>query len=264
MMLGAHGRAGGAATDHAPVLVRSASGSSTGGSSPGGASPVGSSPGGSSGAAPAGGCVAKGRAAGPAGPRPKVDCGDFGMRIARDGTWFYRGSPIGRKELVCLFASVLKREADGSYWLETPVERGRIEVDDAPFVAVELNWGHCCGLDGCDHETPAAARTRQVLTFRTNLDQMVTADLAHPIRVAVDPVTREPRPYVTVRSGDGEMGLEARISRPVFYELVALAQPETVDGREVLGVWSEGVFFVIDDAPEDALEDFADLDDAAA
>jgi hypothetical protein len=192
-------------------------------------------------------------------PRPKMDCGDFGMRIARDGTWFYQGSPIGRRELVCLFASVLKREEDGSYWLETPVERGRIEVEDAPFVAVELNWGHCCGQGACDLDrTQATARARQVLTFRTNLDQMVTADMAHPIRVEIDPVTREPRPYVTVRPG-----LEARIARPVFYELVALAQPETVDGREVLGVWSEGVFFVIDEAPEDTSEIYADLDDVA-
>ncbi|WP_426959297.1 DUF1285 domain-containing protein [Muricoccus radiodurans] len=172
------------------------------------------------------------------------------MRIARDGTWYYQGSPIGRKELVCLFSTVLKREADGSYWLETPVERGRIEVEDAPFVAVELTWGHCCNEDGCGHPegkpTGRANRpARQCLTFRTNLDQMVTADMQHPIRVAVDPVTREPRPYITVRPG-----LEARISRPVFYELVALAQPETVDGREVMGVWSEGVFFVIDDSPQ--------------
>ncbi|WP_376095504.1 DUF1285 domain-containing protein [Roseomonas sp. CCTCC AB2023176] len=196
--------------------------------------------------------------------RPKVDCGEFGMRIARDGTWHYQGSPINRRELVCLFATVLKREADGSYWLETPVERGRIEVEDAPFVAVELMWGHCCGADLCEQHGASSSRTRQVLTFRTNLDQMVTADIEHPIRVEVDPVTREPRPYVTVRTTPGGMALEARISRSVFYELVALAQPETVDGREVLGVWSEGVFFVIDEAPEGSEDIYADLDDAAA
>ncbi|EHL96705.1 hypothetical protein HMPREF9946_04659 [Acetobacteraceae bacterium AT-5844] len=152
------------------------------------------------------------------------------MRIARDGSWHYRGSPIGRKELVCLFASVLKREEDGSFWLETPVERGRIEVEDAPFIAVEVYWRQCDG--------------RQCLTFRTNLDEMVTADHDHPIRVAIDPRTREPRPYISVRPG-----LEARINRAVFYELVALAEPERVDGRDLLGVWSEGVFFPIDDAP---------------
>jgi hypothetical protein len=162
--------------------------------------------------------------------RPKHDCGDLEMRIARDGTWFYKGSPIGRKELVCLFASVLKREEDGGYLLETPVERGRIEVEDAPFIAVEVFWKRCDG--------------RQCLTFRTNLDQMVTADADHPIRVAIDPRTHEPRPYVTVRPG-----LEARINRAVFYELAALAEAEPVNGQEVMGVWSEGVFFPIDDTP---------------
>jgi uncharacterized protein len=161
-------------------------------------------------------------------PRPKADCGNFAIRIARDGTWFYRGSPIGRKELVCLFASVLRRDPDGAYVLETPVERGRIEVEDAPFVAVEMWWRGCDG--------------RSCLTFRTNLDEMVTADADHPIRITIDPRTREPRPYLTVRPG-----LEARISRAVFYELVALAQTEMLDGRKTLGVWSEGVFFPIDE-----------------
>jgi hypothetical protein len=165
--------------------------------------------------------------------RARVDCGAIGMRIARDGSWHYKGSPIGRKELVCLFASVLKREEDGSFWLETPVERAQIEVEDAPFIAVEVFWRQCEG--------------RQCLTFRTNLDEMVTADHDHPLRVVVDPRTREPRPYVKVRGG-----LEARINRAVFYELVALAEPEKVDGREVLGVWSEGVFFPIDDMPAEA------------
>jgi hypothetical protein len=173
-----------------------------------------------------------------AGLRLVRDCGDYAMRIARDGSWHYRGSPIGRKELVCLFASVLKREADGSFWLETPVERGRIEVEDAPFVAVEM-WWRSCADPFVPHPEP-----KQCLTFRTNLDEMVTADADHPIRVAIDPKTREPRPYITVRPG-----LEARINRAVFYELVALAEPETVDGRRLLGVWSEGVFFPIDDAP---------------
>ncbi|WP_270938022.1 DUF1285 domain-containing protein [Falsiroseomonas oryzae] len=172
-------------------------------------------------------------------PRARHECGDLSMRIARDGTWYYRGSPIGRKELVCLFASVLKREPDGGYVLETPVERGRIEVEDAPFIAVEMFWRDCA-----DPFVPNP-KPRQCLTFRTNLDEMVTADSEHPIRVAVDPKSREPRPYITVRPG-----LEARINRAVFYELVALAVPETVDGRQVLGVWSEGVFFPIDEAPD--------------
>jgi uncharacterized protein len=175
----------------------------------------------------------------PAMPRAKRDCGDFDMRIDRNGLWHYRNSPIGRKELVCLFASVLKREPDGSYWLETPVERGRITVEDAPFVAVEMWWRDCVCEDA------PSDRPRQCLTFRTNLDEIVTADADHPIRVHLCPRTREPRPYVTVRPG-----LEAKINRAVFYELVALAQPETIDGREVLGVWSEGVFFPIDEMPK--------------
>ncbi|MFN6954272.1 MAG: DUF1285 domain-containing protein [Acetobacteraceae bacterium] len=174
--------------------------------------------------------------------RARHDCGQFDIRIGKDGTWYYRGSPIGRKELVCLFASVLKREPNGDYVLETPAERGRIEVEDAPFVAVELFWRECPDPE-CD-----TGGTRQCLTFRTNLDEMVTADAEHPIRVAIDPRTREPRPYITVRPG-----LEARINRAVFYELAALAQTESLDGREVMGVWSEGMFFPIDEAPADAV-----------
>jgi len=88
----------------------------------------------------------------------------------------------------------------------------------------------------------------QVLSFRTNLDEMVTADAEHPIRIQLDPISREPRPYVMVRPG-----LEARINRAVFYELVALAEAETMDGRAVLGVWSQGVFFPIDDIPQHEL-----------
>lgn len=170
----------------------------------------------------------------PGGLRPRPEPRNFEMRIDRNGTWYYQGSPINRKELVCLFASVLRREADGSYWLETPVERGRIEVEDAPFVAVELCWKHCdCGGN----------RLSQCLSFRTNLDEIVTANAAHPIRIQICPITREPRPYILIRPG-----LEAKINRAVFYELVALGETETVDGREMLGVWSEGVFFPIDEA----------------
>src|SRR5579859_3461271 len=99
--------------------------------------------------------------------RVPTDCGDLPFLIKRDGTWLYRGTAINRKELVCLFASVLKREADGSFWLETPAERGRIEVEDAPFVAVELDWTG----DG----------RQQTLSFRTNVDRVVTACPDHPI-----------------------------------------------------------------------------------
>ena len=160
---------------------------------------------------------------------PLPICGDFDMRIARDGTWFYHGSPIGRKPLVKLFASVLRREHDGTYWLVTPVESGRIAVDDAPFVAVALDV--------------AGAGRDQILVFRTNLDETVEAGADFPIRIAEDPKTGEPAPYVRARQGrDGRPGLEALIARPVFYQLVELAVEDPNDpGR--LGVWSRGVFF---------------------
>jgi hypothetical protein len=169
------------------------------------------------------------------GPRRPVECGDLPFLIKRDGSWMYRGSPIGRKELVCLFASVLKREADGSFWLETPAERGRIEVEDAPFVAVELDWSGV-GRD-------------QTLTFRTNVDQMVSAGPDHPIRVAHDLLTCEPTPYIQVRAGAGRLRIEARIGRAVYYELVALAEPAMVECRRMLGVWSRGCFFTLGEVP---------------
>ena len=166
---------------------------------------------------------------------PRVECGNMPFLIRRDGTWLFRGSPIGRKELVCLFSSVLKREADGSYWLETPVERGRIEVEDTPWLAVELCWKGT-GQD-------------QVLSFRTNVDQCVTAGPEHPIRVRHDMLTCEPTPYVRVRGGDGNLALEARIGRAVYYELVALAVPGMVCGRRMLGVWSQRRFFPLGEMP---------------
>ena len=167
--------------------------------------------------------------------RAPVECGDLPFLIRRDGTWLYRGSPINRKELVCLFAGVLRREADGSFWLQTPAERGRIEVEDAPFVAVELDWSG----DG----------RHQVLSFRTNVDQVVTAGPEHPIRVAHDILTCEPTPYLTVRAGAGAHAIEARINRAVYYELVALAVPEWVGCRRMLGVWSRGKFFALGELP---------------
>jgi hypothetical protein len=161
--------------------------------------------------------------------RVPVECGDLPFLIRRDGTWMYRGSPIGRKELVCLFASVLMRAEDGAFWLETPAERGRIEVEDAPFVAVELDW--------------TGEGRRQVLSFRTNVDQIITAGRDHPIRISHDLLTCEPTPYLLVRAGAGHLAVEARISRAVYYELVALGETRWVGGRRVLGVWSCGAFF---------------------
>ncbi len=182
----------------------------------------------------------KSEALAPSGARPRrrpVECGDLPFRICRDGTWLYQGSPIKRKELVCLFASVLRREPDGDFFLETPAERGRITVEDAPFVAVELDW--------------SGVGPEQVLTFRTNVDQLVPAGPEHPIRIAYDLVTCEPTPYLTIRAGAGNLPVEARISRAVYYELVALAEKGLDRGREVLGVWSGGRFFVLGDLPEE-------------
>jgi uncharacterized protein len=171
----------------------------------------------------------------PAGKRVPVECGNLPFLIKRDGTWLYKGSPIGRKPMVCLFASVLKREEDGGFCLETPAERGRIEVEDAPFVAVALDW--------------QGEGKRQVLTFRTNVDQLITAGREHPIRIAHDLLTCEPTPYLHVRDGKGPFPIEARISRAVYYEMVALAEPGMCRGRRVLGIWSECCFFPLGDLP---------------
>ena len=147
----------------------------------------------------------------------------FGIRIARDGTWHYLGTPIKRMPLVKLFSTVLRREED-RYWLVTPVERGLIDVDDAPFVAVEVT------VEGEGQATR--------LTFRTNLDEEILAGPDHPIRVEIDPATEEPAPYIYVRDN-----LEALIARPVFYELVELAE-EVEGGHEIeLRIWSDGRVF---------------------
>jgi len=166
--------------------------------------------------------------AGRPGPRrPPAELGGLDMRIARDGTWYYRGSPINRIPLVKLFASVLRRESDGSYWLLTPAERGRVVVEDVPFVAVAV-------------EVQGTGRGQQLI-FRTNLDEIVTAGPEHPLRVdkAEDGT---PAPYIMVRPG-----LEGRLSRPVFYELVELGEAETIGGEQQFGVWSQGVFFRLGD-----------------
>jgi uncharacterized protein len=152
-----------------------------------------------------------------------IDCGDLDMQIARDGTWFYRGSPIGRIALVKLFASVLRREPDGRYWLVTPAERGRIEVEDVPFLAVALT-------------TQGEGRWQQLI-FRTNMDDIVTAGSDHPLRVETI-TSGEPAPYILVRND-----LEARLTRPVFYDLVELGKVELIENDSQFGVWSQGRFF---------------------
>ena len=162
----------------------------------------------------------------------QVLCGDLDIHIDCDGQWFYHGTPIGRKAIVKLFASVLKRDADGRYWLETPAEKGTITVEDAAFMAISL-IRHGAG--------PA-----QRIEFRTNTDEIVIAGTDHPLRIATNSDTQEPSPYVLVRDG-----LEAKLTRPVFYELVDLGEELTLDGAVIYGVWSGGQFFRIGQIPDD-------------
>jgi hypothetical protein len=154
-------------------------------------------------------------------------CGDIDMRIAQDGTWFYMNSPIGRKPLVQLFASVLRLDADGKYYLVTPVEKVGIRVDDAPFTAIRM------AVDGQGRE--------QTISFETNVEDAVTVDAAHPLRFALEEGTGGLKPYVMVRAG-----LEALVSRALFYDLAAAGTVE--DGW--FGVWSSGEFYPMQQAAE--------------
>jgi hypothetical protein len=148
-------------------------------------------------------------------------CGEIDIVIRRDGTWFHEGALIGREPLVRLFSTVLRKDPDG-FHLVTPVEKMKITVEDAPFIAVRVD------------------RVGEALRFQTNVGDEVEAGPDNAIRVDVHPVTGEPRPYLHVRRG-----LEARIRRPVFYELVEMAQErETPDGPQ-LGVWSNGAWFPV-------------------
>ncbi|WP_101340124.1 DUF1285 domain-containing protein [Cereibacter azotoformans] len=177
------------------------------------------------------GVMAQAAAAAKKGPAPvhlwnPPFCGDLDIRIARDGTWFYQGTPIGRPEMVRLFSSILKRE-DGRYFLVTPVEKVGIAVDDAPFVAVDFEaTGEC---------------PNQTVTFTTQVGDEVTAGPDHPIRVA-RAEDGEPSPYVMVRAG-----LEALIDRKSFYRLVEIG----VHHEGWFGLWSGGAFFPI--IPSDEL-----------
>ena len=149
-------------------------------------------------------------------------CGDSEMRIARDGTWYHQGSPIARPAMVRLFSTILRREADGSFVLVTPVEKLAIAVDDAPFVAVELK-----------SEGTGAARS---LGFRLNTGDLVVAGPDHPLRF--EGASEGPRPYLEVRPR-----LDALLARSVYYELVEIALAE---GAEPLGLWSGGGFFALE------------------
>lgn len=152
-------------------------------------------------------------------------CGNSGMRIARDGTWFHQGSPIARQAMVRLFSTILRREPDGRYVLVTPAEKLDVEVEDAPFLAVEYK-----------SEGDGSERS---LAFRLNTGDLVVAGRDHPLRFTAG--QDGPRPILEVRRG-----LEALLVRPVYYELAEIALAE---GGERPGLWSGGAFFPMDLAP---------------
>ncbi len=174
-------------------------------------------------------------------------CGDIGMSIRADGQWMFQGSPIGRARLVKLFSRILRRDEDGKYYLVTPVEKVDVAVEDAPFMAVELD------VTGSDRE--------QVLTFRTNVDDVVVVDRAHPLMFRVEAATGGLKPYIRVRGR-----LEALVTRALYYDLVDLAVPgSSVDGfrsafepslgvvpsEKALGIWSKGTWFKLTDNVEE-------------
>ena len=148
-------------------------------------------------------------------------CGQIDIVIKKNGRWFHEGTPIGREALVRLFSTVLRKDHDG-FVLVTPVEKLAISVEDAPFLAVRVD------------------RIGEALRFTTNVGDEVEAGPDHPIRVETDADTGEPRPYVHVRAG-----LEALITRPVFYELAEMAVARSTPSGPVLGVSSDGAWFAI-------------------
>lgn len=161
------------------------------------------------------------------------NCGDLDIRIASDGLWYYLGTPIGRKRLVRLFSTVLRHDDDGRYYLVTPVEKIGIRVDDAPFVAVEM------AIDGEGRE--------QRISFRTNVDDVVSIGAEHRLRFEIESGTGGLKPYIHVRDR-----LEALVARSVFYDLVAAGTKEMHDGELMFGVWSAGTFFAM--APASDIE----------
>jgi hypothetical protein len=162
-------------------------------------------------------------------------CGDLDMRIASDGTWHYLKTPIGRPALVKLFASVLKREGD-RYYLVTPAEKCGIVVDDAPFLAVEL--------------VVAPAAGGAVLNFRTNVDDWVACGSGHALRFEPEPQTGGLKPYLHVRRD-----LWAKVTRALFYDLVALGEERDVAGERMFGIASGSEFFAMQ--PAASLRDLA-------
>lgn len=162
-------------------------------------------------------------------------CGDIDMEIRADGTWFYMGTPIGRQPLVRLFSTILRKDADGRTYLVTPVEKVGIRVEDAPFLAVEMDV--------------AGTGDAQVLTFRTNVGDVVGAGAEHPLRFEIAPENEGLKPYLLVRGR-----LEALLTRPVMYDLVALGEEVEINGVRMFAVRSKGAVFPV--APIDELGTF--------
>jgi hypothetical protein len=162
-------------------------------------------------------------------------CGEIDMRIAADGTWFYQGSPITRPSLVKLFSSILKKEGD-KYVLVTPVEKVGLTVEEVPFLAVELEVEH--GPQG------------QALKFRSNVDDWIEAGPSHALRFEPQPLTEGLKPFLHVRRD-----LWAKVTRALFYDLVALGEERDVDGEAMFGVASNGAFFPMAEASR--LREFA-------
>ncbi|MBM2709722.1 DUF1285 domain-containing protein [Mesorhizobium caraganae] len=153
-------------------------------------------------------------------------CGDLDMEIKQDGTWFYLGTPIGRMPLVQLFSTVLRKDEDGKTYLVTPVERVGIRVVDAPFIAVEMNV--------------SGAGAGQIVTFRTNVGDVVEAGPGHPLRFVDEDETGGLKPYVLVRGR-----LEALVTRPVMYELVEHGEEIDIGGKTMFAVRSKGEIYPI-------------------
>ena len=154
------------------------------------------------------------------------DCGDIGLKICADGTWVYRNSPIRREGLIKLFASVLSKDVDGRTYLVTPAEKVDVEVEDAPFLAVEMEV-HGSG-------------TGQELIFRTNVDDIVRCGPEHPLRFSVQERSGGLKPYLHVRGR-----LDALVTRALCYDLVALTVEVKRGGQPVLGLWSGGTFVTL-------------------
>lgn len=154
--------------------------------------------------------------------------GDMDMRIDRHGAWWFKGNVIGREALVKLFSTILRREEDGEYYLVSPVEKWRIQVEDTPFLA------HSLAVSGQGES--------QILEITTNVDETFTIDDEHPLYLDNYPETGEPRPLITVRHG-----AQARLVTTAYYELAELALERTVNGKKVLGVISSGNFYKLAD-----------------